>query len=219
MFTDRADAGRKLGAKLLRFKDQSPCVLALPRGGVPVGLEVALLLDAPLDLIIVRKLGAPWQPELAIGAIVDGTPPQVVLNRDIISGLGVTQAEIEEIKKRQLVEIERRRAAYLGSRPRVPIADRTAIIVDDGIATGATIRAAILATRAAHPRKLVLAVPVAPMDTIAMLRCEADEVVCLETHDDFAALSLYYTNFGQLDDEELRALLARAPHTSSSPDK
>ncbi|MFZ2466962.1 MAG: phosphoribosyltransferase [Parvibaculum sedimenti] len=216
MFADREEAGRKLGARLLRFKDQKPCILALPRGGVPVGLEVAKMLGAPLDLIIVRKLGAPWQPELAIGAIVDGDKPQLVLNRDIIAQLGITPEEIESAKKQQIAEIERRRAAYLAGRPRVAIEGRTAIIVDDGIATGATIRAAILATRAAHPMKIVLAVPVAPTDTIAALNREADEIVCLETHDDFAALSLYYMDFRQLEDEEMRALLARAPHAPPS---
>lgn len=219
MFTDREEAGRKLGAQLLRFKDQNPCILALPRGGVPVGLEVAMMLDAPLDLIIVRKLGAPWQPELAIGAVVDGETPQLVLNKEIIVQLGITPEEIETAKKRQLVEIERRRAAYLAGRPRVAIEGHTAIIVDDGIATGATIRAAILTTRAAHPRKIVLAVPVAPTDTLSMLRREVDEVVCLEAHDDFAALSLYYMDFRQLEDEEMHTLLARAPHAPASTDR
>lgn len=217
MFKDRTEAGQRLGTKLLRFKAQNPCVLALPRGGVPVGLEVAIMLDAPLDLIIVRKLGAPWQPELAIGAIVDGEPPQVVLNKDIIAQLGVSPEEIETVKKHQLTEIARRRATYLADRPRVQIEGRTAIIVDDGIATGATIRAAILATRAAHPRKIVLAVPVAPTDTVAMLSREADEVICLETHDDFAALSLYYMDFRQLEDDEMRGLLSRAPHAPPLP--
>ena len=217
MFANREEAGRKLGAKLMRFKDQNPCVLALPRGGVPVGLEIATMLGAPLDLIIVRKLGAPWQPELAIGAIVDGEKPQIVLNKSVISQLGVSPAEIEAEKKRQLVEIERRRKTYLAGRPRVDIPHRTTIIVDDGIATGATVRAAILAIRALGPKKIVLAVPVAPRDTIAALKSEVDEVICLEAYDNFTAISPYYLDFRQIEDEEMHELLSRAPASPSSP--
>ena len=217
MFANREEAGRKLGAKLMRFKDQNPCVLALPRGGVPVGLEIATMLGAPLDLIIVRKLGAPWQPELAIGAIVDGEKPQIVLNKSVISQLGVSPAEIEAEKKRQLVEIERRRKTYLAGRPRVDIQHRTTIIVDDGIATGATVRAAILAIRALGPKKIVLAVPVAPRDTIAALKSEVDEVICLEAYDNFTAISPYYLDFRQIEDEEMHELLSRAPASPSSP--
>lgn len=211
MFADRQEAGRKLAARLAHLKGENPCVLALPRGGVPVALEIAQALDAPLDLVIVRKLGAPWQPELAIGAIVDGDRPRLVLNDSIVAQLDIERGYIEEEKKRQLEEIARRQKAYIGDRPRVAIAGRTAIIVDDGIATGATIKAAILAVRAARPRKIVLAVPVAPADAIAALRRDVDEVVCLEAHDDFAALSLYYLDFRQIEDEEMRTLLARAP--------
>ena len=217
MFANREEAGRKLGAKLMRFKDQNPCVLALPRGGVPVGLEIATMLGAPLDLIIVRKLGAPWQPELAIGAIVDGEKPQIVLNKSIISQLGISPAEIEAEKKRQLVEIERRRKTYLAGRPRVDIPHRTTIIVDDGIATGATVRAAILAIRALGPKKIVLAIPVAPRDTIAALKSEVDEVICLEAYDNFTAISPYYVDFRQIEDEEMHELLSRAPASPSSP--
>lgn len=217
MFANREEAGRKLGARLMHLKDRNPCVLALPRGGVPVGLEIALMLNAPLDLVIVRKLGAPWQPELAIGAIVDGEKPQLVLNERIVAQLGISSGYIEEEKKKQLEEIERRRKTYLAGRPRIGISDRTAIIVDDGIATGATIKAAILAIRALGPRKIVLAVPVAPTDTIAALKRDVDEVVCLEAHDDFAALSLYYLDFRQLEDDEMRGLLSRAPVPPSPP--
>lgn len=211
MFANREEAGRKLGEKLARFKTQNPCVLALPRGGLPVALEIAIRLHAPLDLVIVRKLGAPWQPELAIGAVVDGDPPQLVLNREIVAQLGISQARIEEEKQRQIEEIKRRRATYLAGRPRVDVAGRTAIIVDDGIATGATIKAAILAIRALKPKRIVLAVPVAPTETVAALKHEADEVVCLEAHDDFAAISPYYRDFRQLEDDEMHTLLARAP--------
>mgnify|MGYP001123702548 CR=1 FL=1 len=211
MFADREEAGRKLGAKLMRFKGQDACVFALPRGGVPVGFEIARMLGAPLDLIIVRKLGAPHQPELAIGALADGEHPQIVLNDDIVTMLRVSGEYIAEEKERQLLEIERRRQSYLAGRPRASASRRIAIIVDDGIATGATIRAAIRSIRAAKPARLVLAVPVAPTETIAALRREADEIVCLEAHEDFMAISIYYRNFRQLDDEEVRDLLARIP--------
>jgi len=210
MFRDRADAGRRLAAELIRFRNQQPCVLALPRGGVPVALEVAKALSAPLDLVIVRKIGAPMQPELAIGAVVDGLHPELVLNRKIVDILGISDAYLEQERARQMREIERRRHAYLEGRPPVDVAGRTALIVDDGIATGATIRAALRATRNARPKTLVLAVPVAPSDTLAALRGEADEVVCLEDYDDFGAISLYYRDFAQVSDEEVRDLLARA---------
>lgn len=217
MFADRAEAGRKLGAALMRFKNQNPCVLALPRGGVPVGLEIATMLEAPLDLVIVRKLGAPGQPELAIGAVVDGDEPQLVLNDDVVAHLAISHAYIEGEERRQLEEIERRRRIYLAGRPRIDVRNRTAIIVDDGIATGATIKAAILAIRALGPRKIVLAVPVAPTDTVAALKREVDEIVCLEAHDDFTAISPYYGDFRQLEDEEMRGLLARAPVPAATP--
>lgn len=217
MFADRAEAGRKLGARLSRFKKQNPCVLALPRGGVPVGLEIATMLEAPLDLVIVRKLGAPGQPELAIGAVVDGERPQLVLNDDIVAHLAISRAYIEAEKQRQIEEIERRRRIYLAGRPRVDVRDRTAIIVDDGIATGATAKAAIRAIRALGPRKVILAVPVAPTDTVAALKREVDEIVCLEAHVDFTAISPYYGDFRQLEDEEMHDLLARAPVPAAMP--
>jgi putative phosphoribosyl transferase len=222
MFRNREDAGRRLAAELIRFKDQRPCVLALPRGGVPVGFEVAKALSAPLDLVIVRKIGAPNQPELAIGAVVDGEHPELVVNRHIVDMLGIPDEYLQEERARQMHEIERRRRAYLGGRPRVDLAGRTALIVDDGIATGATIRAALRATRRAEPKRLVLSVPVAPTETIAALRGEADEVVCLEDYDSFGAISLYYHDFTQVGDDEVRDLIARAnesaPAGGTKPD-
>ena len=209
MFIDRVDAGRRLAAELARFKNENPCVLALPRGGVPVAVEIARALRAPLDLVLVRKIGAPDQPELAVGAVVDGGRPEVVLNREIVDLLGIPDAYIADESAKQLKEIERRRTLYLAGRPRAEIAGRTALIVDDGIATGATIRAAILATRRARPKRLVLAVPVAPTDTLVALRTEADEVVCLEAYEAFGAIGLYYADFTQVSDEEVRALLAQ----------
>jgi putative phosphoribosyl transferase len=217
MFLNREDAGRQLAAELLRFKNEQPCVLALPRGGVPVAFEVAKALNAPLDLVIVRKIGAPNQPELAIGAIVDGEHPELVVNQRIVDILDISEEYLQEERARQIREIERRRQVYLGDRPRVDVAGHTALIVDDGIATGATIRAALRATRRARPKRLILAVPVAPSDTVSELRDEADEVVCLETHDAFGAISLYYEDFAQVSDDEVRDLLGRAAQFSPTP--
>jgi putative phosphoribosyl transferase len=167
-FRNRTDAGRQLAKALAAYKDQEPVILALPRGGVPVAAQVAAALHAPLDLILVRKIGVPFQPELAMGAIVDGGTPIIVRNEDVIRLAGIDEAEFTAICDSELAEIERRRR-YLGSRERVDVAGRTAIVIDDGVATGATTRAALRATRMRGPKKLVLAVPVAP--TIALQRC------------------------------------------------
>jgi len=221
MFFDRADAGRRLAAALGRFKDERTCILALPRGGVSVAFEIARALKAPLDLVIVRKIGAPRQPELALGAVVDGPNPELVLNRDIIEALGVPEGYVAAQKTLQLQEIERRRQAYLGNRPRLNVSGRTVLIVDDGIATGASIRAAPSGVRRARPKHLVLAVPVAPTDTIAELRAEADEVVCLESHGDFGAISMYYADFAQVSDATVQDLMSQAarllPASSGQP--
>lgn len=148
MFADREVAGRQLAAKLVRFKDKDPVVLALPRGGVPIGLEVAAALDAPMDLVLVRKIGTPGQPELALGAVVDGDKPELVINEEVKGLAHVTDEYITQQKARQLEEIERRRELWLGDRPRIALKGRTALIVDDGIATGATVRAALQIGRA-----------------------------------------------------------------------
>jgi putative phosphoribosyl transferase len=210
-FIDRSDAGRKLAHALLTYKDQRPVILALLRGGVPVAAEVAALLDAPLDLILVRKIGVPMQPELAMGAVVDGGVPVVVRNDDVILLAGVDEAEFEVIRDRELAEIERRRRLYLGNRAPVDVAGRVAIVIDDGVATGATTRAALRATRIRKPVKLMLAVPVAPTDTLVALREEADEVICLEDHDFFGAIGFYYADFRQLSDQEVKDTVARFP--------
>jgi predicted phosphoribosyltransferase len=193
----------------MAYKDQHPVILALPRGGVPVAAEIAAALDAPLDLILVRKLGVPWQPELAMGAVVDGGAPLVVRNEDVLRMTGVGDREFEEVCDRELTEIERRRGRYLGGRARVEISGRTAIVVDDGIATGATTRAALRATRMRGPKNLVLAVPVAPAAVAAEMRNEADEVICLEEHENFGALGFYYRDFRQVEDREVVDILAR----------
>jgi putative phosphoribosyl transferase len=210
LFADREDAGRQLAAKLTRFKDKDPVVLALPRGGVPVGLEIAMALKAPMDLVLVRKIGAPGQPELALGAVVDGARPELVINEDVRRMLGVTDDFIEKEKQRQLQEIERRRKLWLGARKPVSVNGRTALVVDDGIATGATVRAALHAIRRAEPAHLVLAAPVAPPETIEKLRSDADEIVCLATPENFWAISMFYGVFPQLDDAAVSKLMDRA---------
>lgn len=210
-FIDRSDAGRKLAHALLTYKDQQPVILALLRGGVPVAAEIAAALDAPIDLLLVRKIGVPMQPELAMGAVVNGGAPVIVRNDDVIRLVGVDEAEFNAIRDRELAEIERRRSLYLGDRGSVDVAGRAVIVIDDGVATGATTRAALRATRVRKPRKLVLAVPVAPTDTLVALRDEADDVVCLEDHEAFGAIGFYYHDFRQLSDQDVKAIMARFP--------
>lgn len=216
-FHDRKDAGEQLARALQKFRKDGPVVIVLPRGGVPVGVEVARALDAPLELLIVRKIGVPRQPELAMGAIVDGDEPVVFRNEHVIAMAKVSEAEFAAIRDRELAEIDRRRQRYLAERPFPPLADRTVIVVDDGIATGATVRVAIRALRVRHPRRIVVAVPVASPDVVQTLRGEADEVICLETHEAFGAIGLYYADFGQVEDDEvLQALTSAAPATKGS---
>ena len=210
-FRDRCEAGRKLATALAGYRDQRPVILALPRGGVPVAAEVATALAAPLDLILVRKVGVPDQPELAMGAVVDGGDPIIVRNEDIIELAGIGQSEFKAVCDRELAEIERRRQRYLGNRQRADVAGRTAIVIDDGVATGATTRAALRATRMRKPKQLVLAVPVAPTHNLAALRADADDVVCLEDHEFFGAIGFYYLDFAQVSDEEVIKILERFP--------
>jgi putative phosphoribosyl transferase len=210
VFTDRTEAGRRLAQRLARFRSEQPLVLALPRGGVAVGFEVARSLAAPLDLILVRKIGAPFQPELAIGAVVDGDQAETVLNRDLIEEFQICEPYLKRACAREIEEIERRRRLYGAARPKVEVRERTAIVVDDGIATGATMEAALRATRRAGPRRLVLAVPVAPPDTIERLRPLVDEIECLMTPDHLGAIGMFYADFRQLSDREVVALLQRA---------
>jgi putative phosphoribosyl transferase len=216
-FKDRSDAGRKLAKALAAYGNQDPVILALPRGGVPVAAEVAAVLKAPLDLILVRKIGVPIQPELAMGAVVDGGAPIIVRNDDVIQLAGVDEAEFKAICDSELAEIERRRQRYLGSRDRAEVAGHTAIVIDDGVATGATTRAALRATRMRKPKKLVLAVPVAPTDTLAVLQGDADDVVCLEDHELFGAIGMYYADFTQVTDDEVIKLLKRFPVRAQQP--
>jgi predicted phosphoribosyltransferase len=208
-FQNRKEAGKQLAAALARFKNQRPVVLALPRGGVPVAREVAEGLSAPLDLVLVRKIGAPKQPEFAMGAVVEGTPPVTVRSEAVIHALRITDEEFDLVRDRELVEIERRRQAYLGQRPRVPVAGRVAILVDDGIATGMTIRAAARATARRAPDRIVIAAPVASADTAASLRREVDEVICVEEPDDLFAIGYHYADFSQVSDDAVREILDR----------
>ena len=206
-FLDRSDAGRQLAHRLAELDLTDPVVLALPRGGLPVGLEVARRLAAPLDLVLVRKIGAPGHEELAAGALVNGERPELVLNADVVRNYGIDQAWLDRQQALQLAEIERRRTLYLGGRSRPRIAGRTAIVVDDGIATGATVRAALHAVRRSGPRELVLAVPVAAAEVLARLAPKADRIVSLHAPRDLMAVGQFYRNFRQIDDEEVVAML------------
>jgi putative phosphoribosyl transferase len=210
-FKNRADAGRRLAVALASYKKQNLSILALPRGGVPVAAEVAKALEAPLDLILVRKVGVPHQPELAMGAIVDGATPVIVRNEEVIRSAGIDEVTFTNVCESERAEIERRRARYLGDRAGADIAGHTVILIDDGVATGATTRAALRATRQRKPKRLVLAVPVAPTDILAELRVEADDVICVEDHELLYAIGRYYRDFHQITDEEVIKILARFP--------
>lgn len=206
-FADRTEAGRRLAAALEPYRADAPVVLALPRGGVPVAAEVARHLEAPLDILLVRKIGVPTQPELAMGAVVDGAEPVVVRNEDVIRLARVSAAEFDRAQEAEMREIERRRKRYLAGRRPLDVAGRTAVVVDDGIATGATVRAAIGGLKQRKAKKIVVATPVAPPDTVARLREEADDVVCLEEPANFGAIGFFYLDFRQLSDEQVVATL------------
>ncbi|MGE5157107.1 MAG: phosphoribosyltransferase [Gemmatimonas sp.] len=211
LFQNRTDAGRQLAHALLRYKGLHPVVLALPRGGVPVAAEVAATLDAPLDLLLVRKIGLPSQPELAMGAVADGEEPIIIRNSDVIDMSGVSAETFDAVCKEERAEIARRRMHYLGNRPRADVKGQVTIIVDDGIATGATTLAAIKAVRLRQPKELVLAVPVAPLETVQKMHTEVDALVCLDTPDDLGAIGYFYRDFHQIGDDEVIATLKRFP--------
>lgn len=207
VFADRAEAGRLLADRMTSWQGRDCVVLALPRGGVPVALPVARMLMAPLDLLLVRKIGAPDHPEFAIGAVVDGDTPQVVMNETVPSRLAAPEGYLETEVPRLLQEIERRRQLYLGARKSVPVAGKVAVVVDDGIATGATMRAGLLGLARQHPARIVVAVPVAPRDALDRLQAIADDIVCLRVPDRFRAVGLHYGDFAQVGDAEVMALL------------
>jgi putative phosphoribosyl transferase len=213
---DRATAGRLLAERLVGLQLADPVVLALPRGGVPVAFEIAKALDVPLDLLLVRKVGVPRQPELAAGAVVDGEHPDLVLNEDVIALAGLDRRTLDEIADKELAEIERRRSAYLAGRAPVPTAERTVILVDDGIATGASVRAALTALARRGPKRLILAVPVAPAETLEALRPLVDDLVCLAVPEPFYAIGGHYVDFHQLSDQEVVSMLAESRGTTMS---
>ena len=213
-FLDRQDAGRRLAAhiqQLLKEKGISTndvLVLALPRGGVPVGYEVAAALHAPLDVFIVRKLGTPGHSELAMGAIASGGVR--LLNDEVIGGLKISEAEIERVTGAEMVELERREAAYRGGLPERDVREKTVLLIDDGLATGHSMLAAVKALRQSKSERIVVAVPVGPPDICAQMQQQADEVICLATPRDFSAVGTWYRDFTQTSDEEVHELLARA---------
>lgn len=210
MFKDRSDAGRQLAERVAALKLDDPVIYALPRGGIPVAIEVAKRLQAPLDLVIVQKIGAPGWPEVAMGAVADGDDPQTIINEDVYAATGSDAAGLERARRRELEEIERRRRRYLGDRPHVSPSGRVAVIVDDGLATGATARAALAAVKRQGAALTVLAVPVAPAETIDEMRAEADEVVVVHTPAQFWAIGPFYNDFHQLSDDETIELLRQA---------
>ena len=216
MFRDRREAGQKVAIELEKLGLHQPVVLALPRGGVPVAAEVAKALKAPLDLVIVRKVGAPGNPELAVAAIVDGNPPDIVLNREIVEAYALDDDELRVLIAKERPELERRRLVYRGERLPLSITGKTAIIVDDGVATGTTMKVAIRALKRRSPRAIVVAVPVAPPDTLAELAQEADQVVCLSQPPRFHALGYHYRSFPQLTDDEVTDALVEARQERSA---
>ncbi|HUO03186.1 MAG TPA: phosphoribosyltransferase family protein [Rhizomicrobium sp.] len=197
-----------MAAALAGFRDEDCVVLALPRGGVPVAAEVAKSLGAPLDLLLVRKIGAPGQPELAVGSVTDGGAPIIVRDGELMWRTGTSTRDFDKICARELGEIERRRKFYLGGRSPKPLAGKTVIVVDDGLATGNTMQAALHAVRQRKPGQVVMAVPVAPAGTLEKFRPLADRVVCLETPEPFGAVGFFYDDFEQVNDQDVVRLLA-----------
>lgn len=210
-FRDRIEAGQVLGNLVAARNYDRPVVLALPRGGVPVAAEVARRIGAPLDLVMVRKIGVPGQAEIAAGAVVDGDRPEIVVNEDVARHMRLTHEDIERLSKPELETIAKRRALYLKGRRSADLAGRSAIVVDDGIATGATMRAALRAVRKQKPGRVVLAVPVAAADSLALLRGEVDEVICPVVPAWFGAVGAFYDRFDQTSDDEVIRLMAEAP--------
>lgn len=209
IFRDRSEAGRHLATKLTRYKDRPDVlVLALPRGGVPVAFEVAQTLHVPLDIFLVRKLGVPGHEELAMGAIATGDVR--VLNEDMIDYLGIPPTVIDSIAETELKELKRRERAYRGNRPEPDVNDKTIILIDDGLATGSTIRAAAQAIRRQAPARIIVAVPVSAQETCDEYRIGVDEIVCALTPEPFFGVGQWYLDFSQTTDEEVRDLLAQA---------
>lgn len=210
VFADRTEAGRLLAHEVLAFKLIAPVVLALPRGGVPVAAEIASALHAPLDLLLVRKIGAPGNSELAVAAVAEGLQPEVVIDEVTLHMIGASRAYVDREAKEELREIARRRTQYLRDRPPQTVEGKTAVVVDDGIATGTTVRAALQALRRRKPARLVLAIPVAPPEVVAALRAEVDDLVCLSQPAYFHAVGAHYADFHQVSDDEVVRVLEEA---------
>lgn len=210
LFLDRRDAGRRLAHALRKFKRSNVVVLALPTGGVPVAHEVAKALGAPLDLLFVQKIGAPDHPEIGLGAVVDGAHPQVIVNEELLRALAPSPDFLADEERRQFEEIGRRRALYLNSRPPLHVHGSTVIVVDDGVTTGASVKAALKGIDRSHPEWLVLAIPLAPPAVLLDLQAIADEVVCLSSPEPFLAVGNYYDDFTPTSDEEVIALMGAA---------
>jgi putative phosphoribosyl transferase len=209
LFKDRADAGKRLAERLLEYANRADViVLGVPRGGVPVAAEIAARLNAPLDVFVLRKLGVPWQEELAFGAIASGGIR--VLDEEIVESTGITPRTIEEVTARESRELERRQLVFRGSLPSLNLAGRTVILVDDGIATGSSLRAAVKALRQMNPARLVIAVPVAPESTCRRMKAEVDDLVCLYSPESFFAIGQFYSDFSQTSDAEVAELLRGA---------
>ena len=207
-FHDRAEAGELLADRLSGLADRDDVVvLALPRGGVPVGYEVATALRVAFDVFVVRKLGVPGQEELAMGAIASGGVR--IVNHDVVDSLGIPAAVIDQVAQRENIELERREGLYRGQRPLIPLEDKTVVLVDDGLATGATMRVSVTAVRRQQPARIIVAVPVGAASTCEELGGEADEVICLRSPDPFVAVGLWYRDFTETSDNDVRALLAR----------
>ncbi|MGM0400602.1 MAG: phosphoribosyltransferase [Chloroflexota bacterium] len=213
-FADRMSAGQQLAEELSEYADQEDVVvLGLPRGGVPVAFEVAKALEAPLDVFVVRKLGVPGNPELAMGAIASGGVR--VMNEDVVRRLGISEEDIERIATREREELERREEPYRGARPGIDVEEKTVILVDDGLATGATMRAAVNALRESDPNRIIVAVPTAPADTCTEFESVADEIICLTTPRPFFGVGGSYRDFSQTSNEQVRALLNEADEFTS----
>jgi putative phosphoribosyl transferase len=217
VYTNREAAGQMLARRLMSYAHTNAVVLGIPRGGVPVAKEVADALDAPLDVIVVRKLGAPGQSELGIGAVVDGDHPRAIFSQDIIEHLGVSDEYIGAEIARQLKEVNRRETAYRGGRAKVPLRGKTVIVIDDGIATGSSVRAVLRGVRRQKPKRLILAIPVAPAESIEALQSDADEIVCLETPEDFFAVGQFYRDFRQVSDDQVKAILSKEKPAETHP--
>jgi predicted phosphoribosyltransferase len=207
MFQDRRDAGQQLAEQLAKFAGSQPVLLAIPRGGVEIAAEVAVKLKAKIDLVFPRKIGSPGNPELAVGAVA--ASGQVIVNKQLQAQLGISDKDIDYLADKELREIERRRKLYLGERQVISLKGKTAIIIDDGLATGYTAKAAVLATKARQPQSVVLAVPVAPVETVESMKSEVDELICLSMVKEFYAIGQFYYNFSQVSDSQVISIIEK----------